>query len=53
MYSTGVGLVLKGFEHSTKENKNINISEKDDNSQNLSGGIIDKLKEWFTEEETN
>ena len=51
MYSTGVGLVLKGFEHSTKENKN--IVEEDDNSQNLSGGIIDKLKEWFTEEETN
>ena len=53
MYSTGVGLVLKGFEHSTKENKNKNINEKDDYSQNLSGGIIDKLKEWFTEEETN
>ena len=53
MYSTGVGLVLKGFEYSTKENKSKNMNEKDENSQNLSGGIIDKLKEWFTEEETN
>ncbi|MAR21427.1 MAG: cell division protein FtsA [Flavobacteriales bacterium] len=53
MYSTGVGLVLKGFEHSKKESKNININEQDDYGQNLSGGIIDKLKEWFTEEETN
>ena len=53
MYSTGVGLVLKGFEHSKKESKNININEQDDYRQNLSGGIIDKLKEWFTEEETN
>ncbi len=53
MYSTGVGLVLKGFEHSKKESKNTNINEQDDYRQNLSGGIIDKLKEWFTEEETN
>jgi cell division protein FtsA len=51
MYSTGVGLVLKGFEHSKKESTN--IIEQDENSQNISGGIIDKLKEWFTEEETN
>tara|TARA_B100000900_G_scaffold116712_1_gene98268 strand:+ start:3799 stop:5100 length:1302 start_codon:yes stop_codon:yes gene_type:complete len=51
MYSTGVGLVLKGFEHSKKESTN--IIEQDENSQNMSGGIIDKLKEWFTEEETN
>ena len=51
MYSTGVGLVLKGFEHSKKGSTN--IIEQDENSQNISGGIIDKLKEWFTEEETN
>ena len=51
MYSTGVGLVLKGFEYSKKESTN--IIEQDENSQNMSGGIIDKLKEWFTEEETN
>ncbi len=51
MYSTGVGLVLKGFEHSKK--KSTNIIKQDENSENISGGIIDKLKEWFTEEETN
>ncbi len=51
MYSTGVGLVLKGFEYSKK--KSTNIIKQDENSENISGGIIDKLKEWFTEEETN
>ena len=53
MYSTGVGLVLKGFEYSKNESNKTNILSKNENSQNLSGGIIDKLKEWFTEEETN
>tara|TARA_Y100001933_G_scaffold82467_1_gene83890 strand:+ start:2301 stop:3608 length:1308 start_codon:yes stop_codon:yes gene_type:complete len=53
MYSTGVGLVLKGFEYSKNEINNTNKIEQDQNNQKLSGGIIDKLKEWFTEEETN
>ena len=57
MFSTGVGLVLKGFEYmehdipikeSKKESKKeeIEIIETSDN-----GGIIDKIKDWFTEEE--
>tara|TARA_Y100000766_G_C18833086_1_gene569085 strand:- start:21 stop:1247 length:1227 start_codon:yes stop_codon:yes gene_type:complete len=58
MYSTGVGLVLKGFEYienekplkKNKETEGVGIDEimQDDN-----GGIIDKLKDWFTEEENN
>ena len=32
MYSTGVGLVLKGFEHSKKEGKNKILMIQDDNS---------------------
>tara|TARA_B100000902_G_C27315907_1_gene921267 strand:- start:1901 stop:3175 length:1275 start_codon:yes stop_codon:yes gene_type:complete len=54
MYSTGVGLVLKGFECIestraiiTKDNIELNTDV------NESGGIMDKIKDWFTEEETN
>ena len=52
MYATSVGLVLKGFEHT----EYINTSPEPDSSGNEggletdTGGILDKIKEWFTEE---
>ena len=53
MFSTGVGLVLKGFEY--KENdmpiKEPNKEEIDITETNDNGGIMDKIKDWFTEEE--
>ena len=58
MFSTGVGLVLKGFEYLANENiKNV-ISEPNSISdqsevKNDNGGIIDKIKDWFIEEENN
>ena len=55
MYSTGVGLVLKGFEYfDNLDSKpyevdcNTNIS-----SQLDSTGILDRIKEWFTEDNIN
>ena len=58
MYSTGVGLVLKGFEYIENEkplrkNKETEEVGIDEIMQNDNGGIIDKLKDWFTEEENN
>ena len=58
MYSTGVGLVLKGFEYIENEKplrKNTETEEvgTDKIMQDDNGGIIDKLKDWFTEEENN
>ena len=58
MYSTGVGLVLKGFEYMENEkplakNKETEELAIDEIMQDDNGGIIDKLKDWFTEEENN
>jgi cell division protein FtsA len=56
MYSTGVGLVLKGFEHmyntSAKLDEN-NDQEEDTLVEEYNNRIIDKIKDWFTEEESN
>jgi cell division protein FtsA len=53
MYATGVGLVLKGFEYS----EHINASSKEHlgeeeviENEPEAGGILDKIKEWFIEE---
>jgi len=55
MYSTGVGLVLKGFEYF--DNLDIKRHKSDSNSiitsQLDSTGILDRIKEWFTEDNIN
>ena len=58
MYSTGVGLVLKGFEYienekPLKKNKETEEVGIDEIINDNNGGLIDKLKDWFTEEENN
>jgi len=63
MYATGVGLVMKGFEHAEYTNvpskrttnintdKNIEISEsKLDEGQSVEPTLMDKFTGWFTEE---
>ena len=52
MYATSVGLVLKGFEHLEYTNT-ISKSELIDyekGSESDTGRIMDKIKEWFTED---
>ena len=55
MYSTGVGLVLKGFEYKLSD-LTTESSERDENNVedytevDNNGGIIDKIKDWFTED---
>ena len=53
MYSTGVGLVLKGFEyHENETGPKINIQGEDTNEKyEQNEGIIEKIKEWFTEDD--
>ena len=55
MYSTGVGLVMKGFElfpvQKFKQQELNDISNTDGKEEK--GGLIEKIKDWFTEEETN
>ena len=55
MYSTGVGLVLKGFEYFDSMNiKHHAIDSKTNISSQLdSTGILDRIKEWFTEDNIN
>jgi len=63
MYATGVGLVMKGFEHAENTNtlsksaKNINANEnteidKNDtvHDRNVEPTLMDKFTGWFTEE---
>ncbi len=51
MYATGVGLVLKGFEYveSLYIKRDMPVEDIKESSQD-SAGILDKIKEWFTEE---
>ena len=53
MYSTGVGLVLKGFEyHENETGPKINMQAEDTNEKyEQNEGIIEKIKEWFTEDD--
>jgi len=58
MFSTGVGLVLKGFEYienerPSKKNEANEETEIEETVENDNGGIIDKIKDWFIEEENN
>ena len=55
MFSTGVGLVLKGFEYIENERpqKNVEETEIEETVEHDNGGIIDKIKDWFIEEENN
>ena len=58
MYATGVGLVLKGFEYaeytnpSPKANSIVKGEEEviENEPETDRGGILEKIKEWFTEE---
>ena len=55
MYSTGVGLVLKGFEYklsdlTTDSSENDENNVEDYTEVDNNGGIIDKIKDWFTED---
>ena len=51
MYATGVGLVLKGFEYveSVYIKRDVSVEDMKESNQD-SAGILDKIKEWFTEE---
>ena len=53
MFSTGVGLVLKGFERKEYLNS-IKIKKKPDDSEPVpdpgDNGILEKIKDWFTED---
>ena len=53
MYSTGVGLVLKGFEyHENETGPKIHMQAEDANEKyEQNEGIIEKIKEWFTEDD--
>jgi cell division protein FtsA len=58
MFSTGVGLVLKGFEYIENERPPKKVEETEEVTLDAvgetdNGGIIDKIKDWFTEEENN
>ncbi len=55
MYSTGVGLVMKGFELLEHENMPIEeeLAVEGELEVEVGGGLIEKIKDWFTEEETN
>ena len=55
MYSTGVGLVLKGFEYfDNMDSKHHALKSKTNISSQLdSTGILDRIKEWFTEDNIN
>jgi cell division protein FtsA len=58
MYSTGVGLVLKGFE---KLEENMDIEKMPNNKKNKGGGyfaaqkesLIDIISSWFVEDQVN
>jgi cell division protein FtsA len=61
MYATGVGLVLKGFEHAENTNAPVKVVEpkkvvdpveevEEQEQESVSVGIMDKIKDWFTEE---
>ena len=53
MYATGVGLVLKGFEYSDYSKKPPKVIETNDKAENETDtvGVLDKIKDWFTEED--
>jgi len=55
MYSTGVGLVLKGFEYFDNMDSKHRALDSNTNisSQLDSTGILDRIKEWFTEDNIN
>ena len=52
MYATSVGLVLKGFEHVEYINASPQtaLPANEGGSEADAGRILDKIKEWFTEE---
>jgi cell division protein FtsA len=53
MYSTGVGLVLKGFEYADYAKIPAKVKEVDNEVEIETDaiGVLDKIKDWFTEEE--
>ena len=55
MYATSVGLVLKGFEYAEYTNTSPQPTPPghEGESEADTGGILDKIKEWFTEENIN
>ncbi len=59
MYATGVGLVLKGFEHVDYAKTLTTAIELDSEAENTierdrdTVGVLERIKDWFTEEEIN
>ncbi len=55
MYATGVGLVLKGFEHADYVKTPATAIELENTIETDSDtiGVLDKIKDWFTEEDIN
>ena len=59
MYATGVGLVLKGFEHADYAKTPATAIDLDNEAENTietdrdTVGVLDKIKDWFTEEDIN
>ena len=58
MYSTGVGLVLKGFEYMQQNPEefgvNDNACDEKENKENINEpSIIDRISGWFTEDNLN
>jgi cell division protein FtsA len=58
MYSTGVGLVLKGFEYMDQHPEDFSINEdspKDDNAKEMTNesSLMDRISGWFTEDHVN
>jgi cell division protein FtsA len=52
MYATGVGLVLKGFEYADYSKTPPKVIETNEKAENEidTVGVLDKIKDWFTEE---
>jgi cell division protein FtsA len=59
MYATGVGLVLKGFEHADYAKTPATAVDLENEAENTietdrdTVGVLDKIKDWFTEEDIN
>ncbi len=47
MFSTGIGLIIKGFDYIEEQKKNLN---KPGHKKNKSGGVIEKIRKWFDDD---
>jgi cell division protein FtsA len=58
MYSTGVGLVLKGFEYVEQHPEDFEMTEDFENGEKVNettneSSLMDRISGWFTEENVN